>query len=272
MNSGIYSITNIKNGKRHIGLTDNFKRRKRQHFRNLKKGIHGNEHLQSAFNKYGKDNFKFEIIKKCPIDKLVEEEQYFIKFYDSTNRKKGYNILESANENPVNKKEVRDKISKSQTGKKHTAEWKEKCSYWNTGKRNAMYGKPGTWRGKKFSETHKKRISESLYKNFVPNGDVLYKEWQDGATTRELAKKYNCSRRTIGRRIKSCGHEFKSKNATKFYRVYKKKDNNCTQGFRWIYRYKNENDKQCDISSVDLEKLKKKVLSKGLKWEEKSEE
>lgn len=268
MASGIYSITNKKNGKRYIGLSKTLKKRFRRHETNLKKNKHHNDHLQFAYNKYGKENFEYEIIKECPIDKLVEEEENYINYYDSANRTKGYNILESATENPVNKKEVRDKISKSQTGKKHTSEWKEKASYWNRGKRNAMYGQPGTWRGKKFSKTHRENIAKSLSKSHIPDGHALYQEWKKNKSTYELADKYNCDRSTICRRIKKCGYAFESKNSTEYYRVYKKIDKNCKQGYRWIYRYKDENGKSLDISSVDIEKLKEKVITKGLEWRE----
>ena len=220
MQSGIYSITNLNNGKKYIGQTKNFQTRFKQHKKYLRNNKHPNDHLQYAWNQYGEENFHFEIIKKCPINKLDEYENYYIKLFDTTNRKKGYNILEYANENPVNKKEVRDKISNSQKGKKHTKEWKENASYWNSGKRNAMYGKPGTWKGKKFSNMHRKNISKSLSKNHIPNGDILYQEWKEEKTTYDLAEEYNCSRSTICRRIRKSGYTLDSKNSTKYYRVY----------------------------------------------------
>ena len=43
------------------------------------------------------------------------------------------------------------------------------------------------------------------------------------------------------------------------------------QGFKYRYTYY-ENGKQKAISSVDLDKLKEKVLAKGFKWEEYSKE
>lgn len=58
----------------------------------------------------------------------------------------------------------------------------------------------------------------------------------------------------------------KNKNSNGLYRVIKHKDKRYSQGFRWRYVY-TLNGKTKTLSSVDLEKLKEKVLSKGLHWE-----
>ena len=51
MNSGVYKIENIKNGKFYIGSSINFIKRKSSHFRALIMNKHPNSHLQSSFNK-----------------------------------------------------------------------------------------------------------------------------------------------------------------------------------------------------------------------------
>lgn len=60
----------------------------------------------------------------------------------------------------------------------------------------------------------------------------------------------------------------KSKNTTGYYHVSKTKSDTCNQGFRWRYYYIDEKGKHCAITSTKIEELKKKVLHKGLKWEE----
>lgn len=55
-------------------------------------------------------------------------------------------------------------------------------------------------------------------------------------------------------------------NTTGFYKVTKRKDNSCKQGFIWCYRY-GVNSQRKYILSTDLNKLKKKVLEQGLKWQ-----
>ena len=87
--SGIYCIHNIKNNKRYIGQSRHMRDRISQHKSKLNNNHHNNKHLQRAWNKYGEESFKFEIICECPTELLDENEIYFIDFYDSYNN--GYN-------------------------------------------------------------------------------------------------------------------------------------------------------------------------------------
>ncbi len=78
MKSGIYKITNTVNSKFYIGSTKDLNRRKKDHFRLLKKGINHSIILQNAVNKYGIDNFKFEILIECSEDLLFIIEQQLV--------------------------------------------------------------------------------------------------------------------------------------------------------------------------------------------------
>jgi len=78
MKSGIYKITNEINGKFYIGSTKDLNRRKKDHFRLLKKGVNHSVILQKAVNKYGIDNFKFEILVECSEDLLFTIEQKIV--------------------------------------------------------------------------------------------------------------------------------------------------------------------------------------------------
>jgi len=106
---GVYLIRNIKNGKVYVGQTNNLKLRKRNHFSDLKANIHHNKHLQSAWNKYGERNFEFEVLEECSLDRLDEVEIYWIKYYESYNRRFGYNFELGGNNSPQTQ-ETRDKI------------------------------------------------------------------------------------------------------------------------------------------------------------------
>jgi len=64
---GIYLIINLVNDKKYVGSTGSsrgFNKRWEDHKRELKGNYHRNPHLQSAYNKYGKQNFEFIILEK----------------------------------------------------------------------------------------------------------------------------------------------------------------------------------------------------------------
>lgn len=87
---GIYKITNIVNGKVYVGQTSDHIYRWTHHRSDLDNKRHHNQHLQSAWNKYGKDSFIFEFIEECSEKDLDIREEYWIKFYNSY--EDGYNL------------------------------------------------------------------------------------------------------------------------------------------------------------------------------------
>ncbi len=88
---GIYSITNITNGKRYVGSTTNLYRRRQQHLSYLKNNKHVNKYLQNAWNKYGEDSFTFEILLDCELEDVRLFEQRAIDLL-----KPEYNICPNA--------------------------------------------------------------------------------------------------------------------------------------------------------------------------------
>ena len=78
MNIGIYKITNKVNGKLYIGSSKDLVRRKKDHFRLLKKGVSHNTILQRAVDKYGIANFEFTVIVECEEDLLFIIEQELV--------------------------------------------------------------------------------------------------------------------------------------------------------------------------------------------------
>jgi group I intron endonuclease len=59
----IYRIRNVTNGKFYVGSTVNTQERFRTHRKKLRTGKHHCAHLQAAWNKYGEDCFKFEVVE-----------------------------------------------------------------------------------------------------------------------------------------------------------------------------------------------------------------
>ena len=91
MSSGIYRIYCKSEDKSYIGKSINIEERWKIHQNELKKGKHHNKKLQKVFNKYGKDDFEFSILKE--VDDYYEityYESYYAEEFNAFNS--GYNI------------------------------------------------------------------------------------------------------------------------------------------------------------------------------------
>lgn len=75
---GIYRIKNLINGKCYYGSSKKIKKRWKTHLNQLRNKKHINCILQNAWNKYGENNFIFEIVEECELEKLFEVEQKYI--------------------------------------------------------------------------------------------------------------------------------------------------------------------------------------------------
>src|SRR5574343_1194022 len=161
MESGVYAIVNKENGKLYIGSTKDFKMRKKAHFNKLKSNKHLNGHLQGAFNIHKGENFEFKILKYCKESQLLKWEQYYINYYNSTNRNCGYNLGLRADRQIVSE-ETRKKISIANKGKKRSLEISEKIRQFQTGKKRSEDQKrkmSKSGKGKIFSDERKRKIS-----------------------------------------------------------------------------------------------------------------
>jgi group I intron endonuclease len=165
MISCIYTITNKVNGKFYLGKTNNFLYRISKHKYTLRNKIHINEHLQKAWNKYGEDNFIFEVLEEYDVEHLVSMEHYWCNLLDAFNYNRAYNIRPT---HPFGKSansiEMRQKVKKALTGKKLSDEHKLKLSLAKKGKKLSDETKQkmsDSAIGKNKSIETKKRISEA---------------------------------------------------------------------------------------------------------------
>lgn len=90
----VYKIENKITGKLYIGSTNDFYRRKHEHFWELMNKSHHSAKLQADYNKYGEKVFSMSIIEECEDDIRLDREQHYIDLYDAAN--KGYNTSDSA--------------------------------------------------------------------------------------------------------------------------------------------------------------------------------
>ena len=121
MNTGVYKIENITNGKVYVGSTATLGFRKRWglHRASLRANKHPNQHLQYSWNKHGEQSFKFEIVEECPPAQcIIREQHYFDAFHPE------YNILQ---------------IAGSCRGYRHTDIAKQKIGEASHGKNHPLY-------------------------------------------------------------------------------------------------------------------------------------
>lgn len=90
---GIYKITNLINQKSYIGQSVHIERRFAEHCFPSKTSV-----ISQAIQKYGKENFLFEVIEECEKSELDKKEQYWIKTLN-TLIPNGYNVAEDSESN-----------------------------------------------------------------------------------------------------------------------------------------------------------------------------
>ena len=165
---GIYKIENLVNGKVYVGQSINIKTRFMSHKSELKSNNHSNIHLQNSWNKYGEENFKFEILEECNFDNLNNLEKEWISKLNSINPY-GYNLEYGGKENKNISEYTRVKMKESKSGVNHP------------------------FYGVKFTDEHKQILRESKTTNIpILQFDLdgkLTKRWEYGAG--EASKKLN---------------------------------------------------------------------------------
>jgi group I intron endonuclease len=116
---GVYIIQNKVNNKVYIGASKDTYNRLCMHKWRLRVDTHDNVHLQSAFNKYGEENFIFDVLEDCDEKLIYSQENYWCKMLNAHDRKYGYNVDPTA---PDGKRAVSDetKVKMSASASKRT--------------------------------------------------------------------------------------------------------------------------------------------------------
>lgn len=121
----VYQTTNLINGKKYIG----------RDAWNRNSYIGGGKALRDAVKKYGKENFKKEILEYCNSkEELLEREAHWLKHYDVVNNENYYNMTLSSKgwEKGMSRPEL--------LGRKHSEETRKLISQNGKGKTGKLSG------------------------------------------------------------------------------------------------------------------------------------
>jgi group I intron endonuclease len=223
MNSGVYIIRNVVNGRLYVGSAADVVKRWGDHRRLLSKSKHHNPYLQHAWGFYGAGSFEFVLIETVgAISDLLVREQFWLDHFKAADREFGYNIalvagapMRGRKHSPATKArhsqlmsgrkfttEHKARIGASNKGKNkgkshpHGREWREKIGAAST----RSWGTP-EYRAKMCDWNGKKHKPESI----VKIGAATQKRWEDPefrAKHSEGMKRWNAERERRGQSAK----------------------------------------------------------------------
>lgn len=207
--SGIYKCTCLSNCRSYIGQTCSLFRRKNDHIRELRNNRHSNRHLQNAWNKYGEENFTWEVLEYCSTDLLNEREMYWIEYYNSF--KTGFNLTTGGSLGCIYSEESNQKRREKMLGENNpmygkTGALNPAYGQDHSGEKNGMYGKHHT------EEANEKNRQAHLGRNNTMSKPVICIETNELFFSMQLAGiDKNCDAASIGRvcngrkNLKTCG-------------------------------------------------------------------
>lgn len=174
--AGVYTVTNLLDGKRYVGSAHNFRKRNYLHVRSLTRGT-GNIKLQRAVNKHGIEHFSFDILLICAPPMCLFYEERAITRLETVEF--GYNVR-------------RIPFSNIGTTLPCSEETKRKISAANKGRGKGL---PGNMKGRSHSEKSRQKMSASkrkIFRKWELNGERLcLSDWAEriGITTRALGNR-----------------------------------------------------------------------------------
>lgn len=202
LKSGVYLITNTMNGKVYVGSgAISIKLRWTRHKMLLKARKHWNQYLQNAWNKYGKEAFRFEVLIRCAPKDCILHEQFFIDKYRSADRKLGYNISPTAGNclGTVHTDETRAKMSEAHRGKKKSFEHAAKVAAANRGQKRSAESRAKMSAAKKGKRQSAEHIAKMVASK---TGKPLSAEHKEKLSYAAKQRDPNCYKKAWETRIK----------------------------------------------------------------------
>ena len=161
MTQGVYERINRLDGYAYTGSSSNIERRQLAHLSMLNREKHHCTALQAAWDKDGKDAFKFcivEIVENPAMLVVVEQGRINKRIAEG----KSYNTAQNA-ESPM-------------AGRTHTTKSKQKMS--------------DSHKGKKLTEKHRQNLSNARIGNQYALGSTRTEEWKQAASERMMGKQH----------------------------------------------------------------------------------
>ena len=204
MKKSIYKITNLINNKSYIGQTNNIQRRFLEHKNHYDEK--GSQLLYYAFEKYGINNFSFEILE-ADIENYNEREKYWISFYHTYIKDpqcQGYNLTPGGEEPPVfhgeahhlaehTQQEVNIVINLIKDTKLSFAKIAKLTNYNRSSIERINKGE--LWHNNNINYPLRKEATKNFAKERALN--IIYDLQNTNLTQKEIAEKYNVGRTTI---------------------------------------------------------------------------
>lgn len=205
MKTGIYRIRNLQNNKCYIGsaaASGGINGRWSDHRLDLNKNQHHSKYLQRAWNKYGAENFVFEVLLYCDPENCLMYEQiamdYFKPEYNIApiaGSQLGYRHTEQGRLNSAANREYKIGKDNQCFGRKHTPETIE--FFQNDPRRKTNLGK-------NLSESQKSLISTRQMGEYNSRAKLTFEKVRKirelrfiGLSQMECAVLFNVSRSTI---------------------------------------------------------------------------
>ena len=196
-----------------------------------------NRYLYDAMNYYGYDNFVVEQIEECPKELMDERECYWIAFYNSNDKNKGYNMTtgggggDTWTNNPHKKetseKSKQTKIKNGTYGKaapkgsispnkgnyqvnidqnellsdiKNFMSIESMCNKYGINRR-VLYYRCSQYYNKTPTELRGDKLTHTNSSRINLDKDILLQYIKEGKTIKELSQTFNVSKETIRRKI-----------------------------------------------------------------------
>lgn len=238
----IYCITNLINEKKYVGLSYNEPEKSKNYYGS---GVY----IKNSIKKYGKKNFKKEILETIINDDrelLNEREKFWIKKYD-TIFPKGYNLTDGGDNNYILSEESRKKIGEKHKNKTISPEMRKKIS-------DACKGKPSAFKGKHHTEEAKKIIKEKRKLQII--SDETRRKMSISQKNMSLERKQKMSKSSvrkkkvlqIDKKTNEIINTFNTiKEASEKCNINRAEISKCLIGYRkntgdYVWEYANKND------------------------------